>query len=376
MLQKFKYLVMHLLVYRAVHNINRDDRGRPKSCNIGGTERGRHSSQSWKAIIAKFFRELTELETSQQTALIGRNAYEQLLGGGIDKEKAEEYAFGIISAFSSKKKKNGNGDKEDKKEDGKKKKKDNKDILKMETIKIQDCEIFAVNSLLKKIIEGYVPEKSDYDFLRVNESIDNALFGRMLAARPGFDIEAAMAVAHGFTVNECTTEEDYFTATDSLQNALSSEEGKVNKGSAHLDKAFFAEGVFYHSYILDVDLLVSNLGGNVELAEEVIRTLLEVSAMASPTASKNRGAGSQAPSGYMMVEKCDKFPRQLAVAFQDAIEGPKVFEKAIEALEDTKRKFDKVYYELPSKSFNFLKEEGNLKDVIDFAVEDLQTDKE
>jgi len=370
MLQKFKFIVIHLLVHRAIHNINRDDRGRPKNCYIGGTERGRHSSQSWKSIIVKFFRLLTSFTTSQQTAIIGRNAYDQLVAGGIDEKLAEEYAFNIIGAFSSDKKKKDNDKEKDKKDD--EKKKDKKDILKMETIKIQDCEIFAVNSLINKIIEGYKPEKKDFNFLRVNESVDNALFGRMLAARPQFDVEAAMAVAHGFTVNECTTEEDYFTATDSLQD---SKEGKVSKGSAHLDKSFFAEGVFYHSFILDVDLLIKNLDGNVELAEDVIRTLLEVAAMASPTASKNRGAGSQAPSAYMMVEKCEKFPRQLAIAFQDAIEGPNVLEKAIDALETAKRKYDSLYYKLPSISLNYVTEDGNIQDVINFAIEDLKTNE-
>jgi len=366
-----KFIIFHLLVHRAVHNINRDDHGRPKNCHVGGTERGRYSSQGWKSILVKYFRLLTDFITSQQTAIIGRNAYDQLVAGGIDAKKAEEYAFNIIEAFSSDKNKK---DKKNEKKD-KDKKKTKKDILKMEVIKIQDSEIFAVNSLIKKIIEGYKPEEKDFNFLRVNESVDNALFGRMLAARPQYNVEAAMSVAHGFTVNECTTEEDYFTATDSLQESTKDEDGKVNKGSGHLDKAFFAEGVFYHTFILNVDLLKKNLGGDIELVEHVIKTLFEVAAMASPTANMSRGAGSQAPSAYVMVEKCNKFPRQLGIAFLNAIEGPNILEKAIDALETAKRKYDNLYYTLPSKTLNYVTGEGNIQDIIDFAVEGLKTNE-
>ena len=248
MFSKLKFLVFHLLVHRAIHNINRDDRGRPKNCFIGGTERGRHSSQSWKSLIVEFFRALKEFATSQQTALIGRSAYDRLVAGGVEEKKAEEVALNIIGAFSDekKKKKEDKGDKKESAENGKGKKK--KDPLKMVTIKIQDCEIAAVDSLINKVLEGYEPVKDDYHFLRVNESVTDALFGRMLASRPQFEVEAAMAVAHGFTVNESPTEEDYFTATDSLQSKVPDEDGKVNKGSAHLDKAFFAEGVFFDSF--------------------------------------------------------------------------------------------------------------------------------
>lgn len=372
------FLILHLLFHRIVHNINRGDDGRPKNCWVGGVERGRQSSQNAKIGIVEYLRNLMEgakkkYNTSQQTTLIGRTFFDKLIAGGISKKKAEEYTYNIIGAFTTvkkkdneKKKKDNESDqkKEDNGNDQKKKKKDPKDPLKTETIKVQDCEIQFIDNLIQKIIGGYTPNKKDFDFLQKNRSVDNALFGRMLAVRPQYEVEAATAVAHGFTVNESFIVEDYFTATETLQKK------NGNRGSAHLDKAFFSEGVFYNNYILDLHLLIENLQGNTEVAEEVIRDFLKVSAMLSPKASKNRAAGSQTWASYMMIEKCSEFPRQLGVAFEKPVQGPGVMEKAIEALEEAKKGFDKIYYELPAKSFNHVKSKGSLKEVIDFAVED------
>lgn len=373
-----RYLIVHQLNHRVVHNINRGDDGRPKNCHVGGAERGRHSSQSFKNTVVEYLRGLMngkkkKFETSCQTALIGRHSFEKLVAGGISEKKAEEYAYDIIGAFTTvKKKDNGGEDKKSKKGNGGKEKKSNKDPLKMEAIKLQDCEVFAVENLILRIIDGYKPNKQDFDFLQKNRSVDNALFGRMLAVRPQYDVEAAMAVAHGFTVNESPAEEDYFTATDTLQKRDNNGGDKVHKGSAHLDKAFFSEGVFYYTYILDMGLLLDNLQRNTKLVEEVIRELLKVTAMASPKANKNRAAGGQAWASYMMIEKCSEFPRQLGIAFENPIQGPNVMEKAIEVLENTKKNFDKTYYELPAKSFNHISSKGTLQEVINFAVEDLK----
>jgi len=365
-------LIVHTLVHRSVHNVNRDKYGRPKKCHIGGTERGRHSSQSWKQLLSDIFRKNPNFPTGQQTSLIGRYALDKLIAGGVDEEKAKEYALKIIDAFASKDKsgKNGTEDKEDKKGGGKK-----KDPFKTEVIKIQDCEVVAVDHLITKIHEGYVPEKKDYDFLRANESVDIALFGRMLTKEEKHSVEAAVSVSHAFTVDISSAEEDHFTATDTLQECAKTEEGKSHKGSAHMDNFYFAEGVFYYSLIIDVGKLQSDLKGSTVRVSDIIRDLLEIVAMASPKACAHRAGGSIAYAAYMMVEKCDRFPRQLGLAFQDAIEGPRIMEKAIDALEAKKAAFDAIYGEMPAKSFSVLDETKTpLQDVINFAVEDFQED--
>jgi len=367
-MSNFKFFIIHWLAFCGPMNSNRDEQGRPKRSLIGGTMRGRHSSQMIKKYLGDFFRQKMnggaekKYETSVQSSLVGQQAYEQLIEGGVEKGVAEEITYGILSAFIDVEKKKEKA-KKDADKDEKKKKKPKKDPFKMEAIKLQGCEYVAIQNLIKRVIEGYLPEQKDYDFLERNRAVDNALFGRMLAKRPQYDVDASLAMAQGFSVNECPTEEDYFTATDTLQK------DSGHKGSAHLDKFYYHQGCFYYSMIIDIELLIANLQDNKELAKEVIQELIKLSAMASPTANKNRCAGSQRWASYLMVEKANEFPRQLGLAFETPIEGPNVTEKAINALEQTKESFDKTFYPLPSEALDQVHQRGNLQSVLDFVKE-------
>ena len=51
-------------------------------------------------------------------------------------------------------------------------------------------------------------------------AVDIAMFGRMLANKPEFNVEAACQVAHAFGVSETIVEDDFFTAVDDLRQAL------------------------------------------------------------------------------------------------------------------------------------------------------------
>ena len=44
------------------------------------------------------------------------------------------------------------------------------------------------------------------------------MFGRTLAAKPVFNMEAAVQVAHAITIHKVAVEDDYFTAVDDLNN--------------------------------------------------------------------------------------------------------------------------------------------------------------
>lgn len=358
-----KYLIIHWLAFCGPMNSNRDEQGRPKTSLIGGTQRGRHSSQMIKKYLGDFFRKKINggsekrYETSIQTSLVGQHTYDRLIEGGVPEDKAEKVTYGILGTFIDVKKKKAKMAEQEKDES----KKPKRDPFKMEAVKLQECEFVAVNNLINKVIEGYEPIQKDYDFLERNRAVDNALFGRMLAKRPEYDVDASIAMAQGFSVNACPTEEDYFTATDTLQK------DNGHKGSAHLDKFYYHQGCFYYSMIIDVELLIKNLQDNKALANEVIQELIKLSAMASPTANKNRCAGSQRWASYLMVEKVNEFPRQLGIAFETPVEGPNVTEKAIDALEKTKKSFDNTFYPLESESLDQVHQKGNLQGVLDFV---------
>ena len=106
-------------------------------------------------------------------------------------------------------------------------------------------------------------------------AVDIAMFGRMLANKPEFNVEAACQVAHAFGVSETIVEDDFFTAVDDLRQA------SEDAGAGHLGETGFGSALFYTYICIDKDLLVENLGGDEALANQTIRAFTEA-ALKSP----------------------------------------------------------------------------------------------
>ena len=146
----------------------------------------------------------------------------------------------------------------------------------------------------------------------------SALFGRMVTSDPAANIDAAVHVAHAFTVHGEETEMDFWAAIDDLPTE---EQGP---GAAHLNDMELTAGLFYGYVVVDVPGLVSNLKGrdarewesaDRTLAGEVVKSLAHLIATVSPGAK----LGSTAPYGYadlMLIEAGTRQPRSLANAFR------------------------------------------------------------
>ena len=85
--------------------------------------------------------------------------------------------------------------------------------------------------------------------------LEGALFGRMVTSDPGANIEAAIHVAHAFTVHREESESDYFSVVDDLQRE------DEDAGAAFIDDMELTAGLFYGYVVVDVPGLVSNLEG-------------------------------------------------------------------------------------------------------------------
>lgn len=143
--------------------------------------------------------------------------------------------------------------------------------------------------------------------------LESSLFGRMVTSDPAANTDAAIHVAHAFTVHAEESESDYFTVVDDLRR---SEDGEA--GAAGIFETELTSGLFYGYVVVDVDTLVENLGGDRALAGRVVEHLAHLIATVSPGAKK----GSTAPYAYadlMLVETGRRQPRSLAGAFRDAI---------------------------------------------------------
>ncbi len=169
--------------------------------------------------------------------------------------------------------------------------------------------------------------------------LESALFGRMVTSDPEANTDAAIHVAHSFTVHAEESESDYFTVIDDLRVRDS------EAGSGGIFDTELTSGLFYGYVVVDVNLLVGNLAGDRDLAGKVVEHLIHLIATVSPGAKK----GSTAPYGYadlLLVELGRRQPRSLAGAFRRAVPLKRdgdVAADAVSALADHMTKLDSCY---------------------------------
>ena len=140
----------------------------------------------------------------------------------------------------------------------------------------------------------------------------SALFGRMVTSDTDANVDAAVHVAHSFTVHAEETESDYFAVVDDLL----CHRDVPSSGTAHLGESELTCGLFYGYVVVDRNLLVTNLGGDTAMAGTVADRLVHLIATVSPGAK----VGATAPYGYadwMLIEAGDRQPRSLAEAFRE-----------------------------------------------------------
>ncbi len=144
----------------------------------------------------------------------------------------------------------------------------------------------------------------------------------MITSDPKANIEAPVHVAHAFTVHEEEAEADYFTAVDDL--------AEDEPGADTIQETEITSGLFYGYVVVDLEGLMTNLGGQngrsspearaaaADLAGRVLHNFAYLVAEVSPGAKR----GSTAPygrAGLMLLEAGNRQPRSLAEAFRDPV---------------------------------------------------------
>lgn len=217
---------------------------------------------------------------------------------------------------------------------------------------VRRCAALAADNTdekaLKAAIAGFLKdEKKNIEALRLGSGLESALFGRMVTSDVLASRDAAVYVAHAFTVHEAQVENDYFTVVDDLLREA---------GSAGIFDTELASGLYYGYVVIDVPQLVANLEGIAiqdwanatpaqrELAGRVVQHLLHLVATVSPGAKR----GSTAPfewAKFMLVEAGDWQPRSLAGAFQNALpqNQPALRKAAVQRIADELTQMDAAY---------------------------------
>lgn len=315
------FIQLHLLTSYPPANLNRDDLGRPKTAVMGGVQRLRVSSQSLKRAwrTSELFQTALAGHVGTRTKEIGSLVVlDRLTKAGVPADDASKWAQAIAARFGK---------------------------LKGNSVEIEQLahvtpvELAAVEALTGTLAaERRAPREEELDALLKahHTAADIALFGRMLAATPAYNTEAAAQVAHAITVHKVAVEDDFFTAVDDLNR------GEEDAGAGHLGETEFAAGVFYLYVCVDSDLLRENLQGDEGLTATTLRALTEAAATVAPTGKQNSFA-SRAYASYILAEKGTRQPRSLSVAFLKPVSGQDMLASAITALEATRTNMDKVY---------------------------------
>jgi len=347
------FIQIHMLTNYAPSNLNRDDLGRPKTAKMGGVDRLRISSQSLKRAwrTSDVFQNALVNSIGIRTKKIGQEIYDFLLAEGVEESKALKASIAVAGIFGK----------------NKKDKKNPLAGLEIEQLShITPMEVEASKKLAMAKVEEDSIEISKKEIENIHMgagAVDIALFGRMLAAAPKYNVEAAVQVSHSLTVSKIVVEDDYFTAVDDLNNR------QEDAGSAHIGELGFGSGLFYTYICINKSLLMENLK-NEDLANKAIKALVEAATTVAPSGKQNSFA-SRARALYLLAEKGAQQPRQLSSAFLRPVDGENMAPESISRIEKLYENMDKIYGKCASQraSFDVEKGEGSLSEILDFVGE-------
>ena len=366
---------IHVLQNFAPSNLNRDDTGAPKDCELGGVRRARISSQCLKRAIRDAFENhalVAEAHRAARTKRIVENvakivaekrgvdleraqkAVTTALGGaGLkadpEKEWKTQYLLFVPSRVvhelaevvtthydtltqEADAAKAVDGEKKPAKATAKRAKSDAKDAVPREVAS-------AVEALLK-------------DASRTPEL---ALFGRMIADAPDWNMEAACQVAHAVSTHRVAVEFDFYTAIDDLKK-------DDTAGSDMMGTISFNSACFYRYLVVDTSALTKNLGDGAHgaaQARETARALIRAAVLAIPTGKQNSMAAHNLPSFVMVDVREGAESRSLTNAFVDPVrakpgEAGDLVSQSIHKLGKHHSAVEKVYGNKGQKDLSFV----------------------
>ncbi len=372
---------IHTLQSFPPSNLNRDDSGMPKDCEFGGYRRARISSQCLKRSIRfsdsfskrmdnnigvrtknalkKLIEQITKFDIDEENAdMIARSVLESAIGNIDDKDKTstlfytDDTELGNLAKVVS-----SHFDK----------------IIEFHN-SIENETVKKKKDSLRKELDGYIKKitKEFFDtYANKIDSVDIALFGRMLAHTPTMNIHASCQVAHAISTNKISMDFDYFTAVDDLNPG-----GET--GAGMIGSTAFNSACYYRYSVIDFEQLMSNLGNKKELAVQGILGFLEGSVFAVPSGKINAFAHDTQPEFIMIVARKDDAPANLANAFEKPVYPDKdnsLMQNSVAAIDEHWNSLSEMYgFDENNRVFvctkhkdnlSKLKDTGSFKDILE-----------
>lgn len=335
-------LDIHALHTLPPSNINRDDTGAPKSAVFGGVPRHRVSSQSWKRAIRRDFEstlgpEQVGFRTKRVADLVADRVQELTKAEGEewDRERALDAAKNLFAGAGIKltEAKVRDGEKERGAETGY--------LLFLSPRQIDD----AARKLVET--EGAKPSKKEAQALLDDaHSIDIAMFGRMVAEAPDYNVDASVQVAHAIGIHESEPEFDYYTAVDDIV------EDEEETGAGMIGTMQMTSSTLYRFATVDLRSLQENLG-DANAAVEATTAFVRSFITSLPTGKQNSYAHNTVPE-LVYIAIRDTRSLSLVNAFENPVrtaDGSSRREAAAQRLATEAEQLQNSYGFVPTASF-------------------------
>jgi CRISPR system Cascade subunit CasC len=247
------FVDIHVIQTVPSSNINRDDTGRPKTGVFGGFARARVSSQAWKRATRRDFAAYLPTEDrAVRTRRIVEDlvARTRMLDESITQEDAIELAKKVMGAagikFKAARAKKGEEP--------------------TDPFDLSEYLLFVSNQQIDRLArlaldsrEGDIDKAAAKNAIKLDNGIEVALFGRMVADDTSINVDASVQVAHAISTHVVEPEYDYYTAVDD-KNVDSQDAGAGMIGVIE-----FNSSTLYRYATINLDQLYANLG-DIELA--------------------------------------------------------------------------------------------------------------
>lgn len=326
------YVDVHVLQTVPPSCVNRDDTGSPKSAVYGGVRRARVSSQAWKRATRALFPDLLdEKNLGVRTKRVVEMVAESLADLGVEQNGRDDIAAAAVRATGLKLAKARNSARQDTEFLVLVSRQQARALASLAADRLQECGgdvAMAVTAL-----DTAEARKEAKRILGQGNSIDLALFGRMVANDTDLNVDAACQVAHAISVHAAESEFDYFTAVDDLKGLANDPEAAADSGAGMIGTVEFTSATFYRYATLNVQELARNLG-DPGMTRKGIAAFLEAFVRSMPTGKINTFANFTLPEAVVVCLRSDQ-----PVSFVGAFESPVVSRTghvaaAAEALKD------------------------------------------
>lgn len=300
------FVDVHVLQTVPPSNINRDDTGSPKTAVYGGVRRARVSSQAWKRATRTMFRDIVDpatlgVRTKRVVELVAER-----IGNAVEDPVAA--ASQVITAAGIKLEKPKKKGKDDDNAHPGDQLEQSKYLLFLSATQIERLAQLAIETATTGVSDKAAAKAA----ANGTDSIDVALFGRMVADSTDLNVDAAAQVAHALSVHSVNNEFDYFTAVDDRAP-------DDNAGAGMIGVVEFNSSTLYRYATVNVDQLSRNLGDG-EATAVAVSNFLTAFVRSMPTGKQNTFANRTLPDAVVVSVRADQ-PVNLVTAFESPVES-------------------------------------------------------